>query len=523
MKKLFSSILAVSVSFACCLGSSMLTGYADAINTESGTINLDSEELLLGEAEELNLTFAQTPAILSNSSSDAYNYVDFLDKNNLAVYNALVGWTTPSLDVVTVKLPETISLNFSGLPGTSEYTEEDQELFSTSIFANCKPGLDSLLFDTPEIFWLDEGSLSIGTSSVSYTYNKTTKKYNVKISTIHFTPALISSYGSLENAMIYKGKLDTAIECFDVSGETRYDMLKDIHDTISLFTFYDLNADFSSSAVGSLVEPGVVCEGYAKGFKLICDKLNIPCVLVFGNYNETTQVAHMWNSVQMEDGLWYGVDVTWDDLDGAYGMEVKYDYFLKGSGSFFLSHTEEQDFVGTNFTYPEIAEENYEPQQTTTTTATTQITTTAEITTITTTEEVTETTSTETTTDTTTVTSTTETTTETTSATTTVTSTTETITEATTTVETTETTVSSTTETTTETTTEAPEVTTTTAIQYENGDYNQDGVVNVADLVICVKSVMGLSTGYFCDFDNDGTVDVFDVIAMRQHFVDRMN
>lgn len=60
-----------------------------------------------------------------------------------------------------------------------------------------------------------------------------------------------------------------------------------------------------------------VCEGYARAFKVLCDKAGIPCTLVDGNArNGQTDVkgeAHMWNYVQMEDGNWYAVDVTWND------------------------------------------------------------------------------------------------------------------------------------------------------------------------------------------------------------------
>ena len=99
-----------------------------------------------------------------------------------------------------------------------------------------------------------------------------------------------------------------------VTGANRYEILKNIHDYISKTTYYDLNAKFSSSALGALVEPGVVCEGYSEAFKLICDRLNIPCVCVFGNLIEEDNAGHMWNYVKMEDGKWYGMDVTWDDL-----------------------------------------------------------------------------------------------------------------------------------------------------------------------------------------------------------------
>lgn len=73
-----------------------------------------------------------------------------------------------------------------------------------------------------------------------------------------------------------------------------------------------------------------VCEGYARAFKLVCDRLQIPCVLVSGMGN---QEKHMWNYVQMENGYWYAVDVTWND------NAVSNRYFLVGKNTMNQKHT----------------------------------------------------------------------------------------------------------------------------------------------------------------------------------------
>ncbi|MCC8097739.1 MAG: chitobiase/beta-hexosaminidase C-terminal domain-containing protein [Eubacterium sp.] len=69
----------------------------------------------------------------------------------------------------------------------------------------------------------------------------------------------------------------------------------------------------------------LVCEGYTRTFKLLCDEMDIPCIII-----ESNNYSHMWNVVKMDDGEWYGIDVTWDDDDDI----IYYDYFLKGENVF---------------------------------------------------------------------------------------------------------------------------------------------------------------------------------------------
>lgn len=97
----------------------------------------------------------------------------------------------------------------------------------------------------------------------------------------------------------------------------------------------------TSALAGSVGNAGPVCEGYARAFKVLCDKLGIACVLTEGQAkNSATSSAelHMWNYVQV-DGSWYAVDVTWNDprVTGAgntalSGYETEY-YLLVGSNT----------------------------------------------------------------------------------------------------------------------------------------------------------------------------------------------
>ena len=71
----------------------------------------------------------------------------------------------------------------------------------------------------------------------------------------------------------------------------------------------------------------VVCEGYSKGFKYLCDLSDfdgdVACELMSGS---TPGSNHMWNAVRMPDGQVYLVDIT--NSDGGNACNEK--YFLKG-------------------------------------------------------------------------------------------------------------------------------------------------------------------------------------------------
>ena len=65
----------------------------------------------------------------------------------------------------------------------------------------------------------------------------------------------------------------------------------------------------------------VVCEGYAKAMKYLCDltdfRGNVFCYLVTGFVGGDYETGHMWNIVTMPDRRNYHVDVTW--TDSSYG------------------------------------------------------------------------------------------------------------------------------------------------------------------------------------------------------------
>ncbi len=528
MKKTIKSIAALVTALSVTAGIVPVSSFA----YETGTIDMSDITLEFGTMKSMSLEMQSMPRILADDEIEDYLLGAHLDANNRAVYDAFLELTEPSLEEFTVKLPETVSFK------TMDIESDENMDFYNAVFTNCASGMEASSFDTPWIFWLDQNFTSVSASNMRYTRNIFTKEYTFYIEELTFSPAMYESFESFEQVLEYKAKLEETVENYVIEGETTEEKLKSIHDSICYFTDYDTGGRFSGSALSSLVEPGAVCEGYAKGFKILADKIGVPTVCVFGNFDEESASAHMWNYVRMDDGYWYAMDVTWDDYDGDYGIEMIYDYFLKGSDDFNVKHTEFTDYNLTHLEFPEIVSWNYgenipdvpvttTPVTTTTTTepttTTTKPTTTTTKPTITTTKPTTTTTKPATTTTKPTTTTTKPTTTTTKPATTTTKPTTTTTKPATTTTTKPTTTTTKPTTTTTMPTTTNPVTTTVPQPIYVEGDLNRDGELTIADLVCCAEAAMGIAEFDFsCDVNEDGRTDVFDVIIMRELMVDKI-
>jgi hypothetical protein len=559
MKKLFSSALTFLTAFTFMTSGSTFTSFAENI-TEIPVEEEVFSDVCIGDISCLTASYPQNEEVLSNFGENGYCFYNFLDENNAYVYQQLVPLiNAPTNKEYAVELKKTVSVTVNNSPNSPEFEGDDRDTYENALFGSCKPAIDSVMFDFPEFCWMDVSNVLIRPGN-DLTVTRTRRgTYTIKFSSVVITPSFFSAFDTVDDVNKALDDLWEAVATFPVEGETRYEQIKSIHDYICNFTYYDLDSKLRGSALGALVTPGVVCEGYAKAFKLICDRVDIPCVVIYGNESEEEEAAHMWNYVQMEDGNWYGIDVTWDDLDGEYGRELKYDYFIKGSRSFNRVHTEQPDYNITYLNYPVISKTDYDPKSavivnSTTTTTTTSTTTTSKPTTTTTstttTSKPTTTTTSTTTTSkpTTTITSRTTTskptttttsrttttskpTTTTTSRTTTTSKPTTTTTSRTTTTSKPTTTTTSrttttskpTTTTTSRTTTSTTTTITTTAPPVLKGDLNKDGEVNVADLLYCAKTVHGtLKPKYSCDANNDKQTDVFDVIYMRKILLNNM-
>jgi hypothetical protein len=228
---------------------------------------------------------------------------------------------------------------------------------------------DAYSMDHPELFYIEMSYLSInvGTKGGNYVATLGTGRAdNYYIEDGFSSEAEINAAITAFNAKV--DEIVTAANNLSTTAD-KVTYVDNYLATNVLYTFIPEDQSAGSyihNPYGALVNNAAVCEGYARAFKVIMDKLDIPCVIVQGyartsddDAEEETWDAHMWNNVRI-DNLWYGIDSTWDSTWGnSTGVYDK--YLLKGSIAFNAEHSADTvvSAVGFEFSYPFLNAYNY--------------------------------------------------------------------------------------------------------------------------------------------------------------------
>ncbi|MBR6871980.1 MAG: hypothetical protein IKN17_00570 [Ruminococcus sp.] len=185
-------------------------------------------------------------------------------------------------------------------------------------------------------------------------------------------PILNAYRDGTRNELTYEQKevLDSAkhfLEDYLTDDMTQYQKELTIHDKIAELVDYDaaeldaLDADEyqhdpdSETPYGALVNNKAICTGYALTFNLLAEMAGIKCVTVVGTNKEGEE--HLWNKVKLDDGKWYGVDMTWDDMHSDTGDLYLKHRFFNGTDDFFAEHDhvwddkDYSDAIGTQYSY----------------------------------------------------------------------------------------------------------------------------------------------------------------------------
>ena len=198
---------------------------------------------------------------------------------------------------------------------------------------------DAFIYDYPEAFWLGSCSYTVSYQPSSNAY-KNGEPVVCYLRSIKVKPneRYAGAGDPAEIAAFQQVVEQTAAEIKKTLSDQpdRYEQVLAIHDYLCTHVSYKENSYAHTAAGVFLKNREVVCEGYAKAFKILCGRFGIPAVLIPGGALKSngTREGHMWNYVQMEDGFWYMLDTTWDDQK----TYISRKYFLSGG--------EEKGFTG---------------------------------------------------------------------------------------------------------------------------------------------------------------------------------
>ena len=160
-------------------------------------------------------------------------------------------------------------------------------------------------YDHPEYFWI-ESSYSyrnVGDSNdmeLIFNYNCTGDEKTDRESTVRGQSAEIIADAP--------------------AGDSDYEKVKYVFETLVDRTEYDLNAPENQNIYSVFGNWTTVCAGYAKATKYLLDQMGVECIYVTGNAEGE---AHAWNIVSC-DGNNYYVDPTWGDpvFQAGIGVDV---------------------------------------------------------------------------------------------------------------------------------------------------------------------------------------------------------
>lgn len=292
-------------------------------------------------------------------------YGNQLDSTAREVYNAMVKWYVQDQKTgeLEIALSPKVTFQTEGTlngSGGLNWNRADNEEYQQKITYSMQAAYDAFVYDHPEIFWMDKFSYR-----TSITFKGGAGIYTGTVNTITLIPSELYDGAAAEVSQFEQAVSNVCVQLGLGNNHSKYEIVQTIHDYLCQTLTYGERDECAHSAAGVFLREGiVVCEGYAKAFKVLCNRFNVASILIVGNANE----PHMWNYVQMEDGNWYLVDVTWDDS----GSDIDTTYLLVGSGTLGYKNLPiaQERYVYTNFSsaaytmhfnVPVLSETAYQP------------------------------------------------------------------------------------------------------------------------------------------------------------------
>ncbi len=361
-------------------GNEDLNGFQAEIFTEEND-RIEAEES--GEIISGAIAGDSVDSGISLFSLDYYtdSYGAQLDGNAKALYDLLVQNYVVDysqyLDSVDFpfEFPDTITFEAVVEDGSFQRKGESYVQATDDVKTAIQAASDAFSYDYPQAFWFRGSNYGYRVSCVrdgssSTGYRGTFKNFTFKPANREISENAHTRMGDFMNG-VQSAVAELNEQTLGMDMEQK---IKRIHDYIcQRVTYRNDNTLWVHSAASLFLDadPAFVCEGYAKSMKIFCYYMGINCACVSGTARGTssgTPGAHMWNYVQMDDGNWYLVDATWDDVgtppSSRYllvGRSTKGQYITIGEErvEYTSFSTTSAETAGPVFILPVLAEESY--------------------------------------------------------------------------------------------------------------------------------------------------------------------
>ena len=357
-----------------------LNGFQAEIFTEEND-RIEAEES--GEIISGAIAGDSVDSGISLFSLDYYtdSYGAQLDGNAKALYDLLVQNYVVDysqyLDSVDFpfEFPDTITFEAVVEDGSFQRKGESYVQATDDVKTAIQAASDAFSYDYPQAFWFRGSNYEYRVSCVRDGSSSTGYRGTFKNFTFKPANREISENAHTRMGDFMDGVQSAVAELNEQTlGMDMEQKIKRIHDYIcQRVTYRNDNTLWVHSAASLFLDadPAFVCEGYAKSMKIFCYYMGINCACVSGTARGTssgTSGAHMWNYVQMDDGNWYLVDATWDDVgtppSSRYllvGRSTKGQYITIGEErvEYTSFSTTSAETAGPVFILPVLAEESY--------------------------------------------------------------------------------------------------------------------------------------------------------------------
>lgn len=362
------------------VGNEDLNGFQAEISTEEND-RIEAEES--GEIISGAIAGDSVDSGISLFSLDYYtdSYGAQLDGNAKALYDLLVQNYVVDysqyLDSVDFpfEFPDTITFEAVVEDGSFQRKGESYVQATDDVKTAIQAASDAFSYDYPQAFWFRGSNYGYRVSCVRDGSSSTGYRGTFKNFTFKPANREISENAHTRMGDFMDGVQSAVAELNEQTlGMDMEQKIKRIHDYIcQRVTYRNDNTLWVHSAASLFLDadPAFVCEGYAKSMKIFCYYMGINCACISGTARGTssgTPGAHMWNYVQMDDGNWYLVDATWDDVGTSpssryllVGRATKGQYITIGEErvEYTSFSTTSAETAGPVFILPVLAEESY--------------------------------------------------------------------------------------------------------------------------------------------------------------------